>query len=357
MAARTRERLLVALFLTCLMLPLITMQWPKVFGPTHGTDWWRPGMPTSWEGRFEHFFGLRKSLTRLWGRVELGVLHSSSSSSVMLGKNGWLYLSDQDSLDSMCHTHPFSEADLAAICGEYARRELICRTRGIDYRVLIAPDKSTIYPENLPSGITPAPHPSRFDQLMAYAREHHPELHFIDVRDAIRAHKSDGYDLYMPTDSHWNEVGGFFAMQAALAQMPGARVPQLTDFHVAPAPAAYDVLVNMLGLDGVIEQPYLAITSTQPTAFREQKSDESFRFETFENPEGELGRVVVLHDSMFMCLRSHFGRHFKGGAMRFQYDFPQPVLEQQKPKFVLQECAEYRLAWVLPEYASGDDHI
>jgi hypothetical protein len=78
--------------------------------------------------------------------------------------------------------------------------------------VLIAPDKSTIYPEYL---VPPMPQiaPTRLDQLAAATER--AGIMFLDLRPALNAAKSSG-PLYYKADTHWTPLGAFVAANQIL---------------------------------------------------------------------------------------------------------------------------------------------
>lgn len=73
------------------------------------------------------------------------------------------------------------------------------------YRVMVAPNKSTIYPEKLPNWAKPTQSHSSIDSLFTETNGY-----YIDLRKSLLdAKKSSSEDLYFHTDTHWNFYGAW----------------------------------------------------------------------------------------------------------------------------------------------------
>lgn len=160
---------------------------------------------------------------------------STAPNQVVIGREGWLYLGDEYERTRTA-TRRAARAEDIARAGQVAAAarawEDWLRRRGVRlYRVLVAPNKESIYPEHLPRWAQPAG-PGMTDALAAAARATH-----VDVRAALRSARQQPHALYYRTDTHWNGAGAAFAFQAFAAQV-GAAAPELR----WPAPEAADIV-------------------------------------------------------------------------------------------------------------------
>jgi hypothetical protein len=100
------------------------------------------------------------------------------------------------------------------------------------FRVMLGPDKATIYPEFLPDWAQPAA-ATATDTLLANVKRGL----YVDTRPALRTAKSQfSESLYYKTDTHWNSLGAWVAFQAfemdiACAE-PGLRLLSEKDVRV-----------------------------------------------------------------------------------------------------------------------------
>ena len=83
------------------------------------------------------------------------------------------------------------------------------------FRVLLARDKNTIYPQHLPHWARDAPH-SVADTLLARV----PATTYIDTRPALSEAQQDSeFALYYKADSHWNACGAWVGFKALVSEM------------------------------------------------------------------------------------------------------------------------------------------
>ena len=97
-----------------------------------------------------------------------------------------------------------------------ARRDWLAK-RGIKYLLVVAPDKETIYAEDVPPWFTRAPGPSRLEQLREML-ERTRAVDFLDLTDAVAAQKASER-VYHLTDTHWNDAGAFAGYRAITARL------------------------------------------------------------------------------------------------------------------------------------------
>ncbi|MBA4749205.1 MAG: hypothetical protein H2057_01140 [Alphaproteobacteria bacterium] len=131
---------------------------------------------------------------------------------VLLGKEGWMFLGDEF-YKTLTHAQRGVADQEIKKNAVYIYDALLAwdayfKARGIPFfKVVIIPDKHTVYPEFLPDWFKLAPQ-SLYDYLLA----HDKGRLFIDLKKYILLKKSKGrHFLYFKTDSHWNTWGGAIA--------------------------------------------------------------------------------------------------------------------------------------------------
>lgn len=139
---------------------------------------------------------------------------STDPNQVIIGKSDWLYLGDQyaNTLTVMRRGALLEDAEAIRKIGfasDLWRQWL--QTKAVKlFRVMVVPDKTSIYPEFLPGWAQPAV-PSVTDRLFAKVDQ---DI-FIDARPALRSAKTQlSQPLYYLTDTHWNSLGAWVAYRA-----------------------------------------------------------------------------------------------------------------------------------------------
>lgn len=151
---------------------------------------------------------------------------STDPEQVIIGKDGWLYLGDKHGQTLSEDRRVATEEDLAI------GKKIGVATKAWDYflaekgvkvfRIMIGPNKGSIYPEHMPLWAKPIlSNPT--DALLS---ETGSKL-FIDLRvPLLVAKKIHREALYFKTDTHWNDLGAGIAFQAFAKQVEKA-APEL----------------------------------------------------------------------------------------------------------------------------------
>lgn len=151
---------------------------------------------------------------------------STDPKQVIIGKDGWLYLGDQYQQTVSDDRRAAAEADMSIgkeIGAATNAWDAYLAGKGVKvFRIMIGPNKGSIYPEHMPSWARPAlSNPT--DALLAEAGQEH----FIDLRPPLLAARdTNGENLYYKTDTHWNALGAGIAFRA-FAQQVGKAAPEL----------------------------------------------------------------------------------------------------------------------------------
>lgn len=139
---------------------------------------------------------------------------STNPNQAIIGKHDWLYLGDEfeKTITTRRHGSTAEAAEAALKIGLATKSwQQWLKSKGVRlYRVMLAPDKSTIYPEFLPDWAQPAAD-SATNTLLANVSQGL----YVDTRPALRAAKSQFSEpLYSKTDTHWNSLGAWVAFRA-----------------------------------------------------------------------------------------------------------------------------------------------
>ena len=138
---------------------------------------------------------------------------------VVEGKDGWLFLG-QDTNDVIAqHTGRlrFSRRQLDDWRHVLETRFAWLGCRGIPYFHVVPPNAHSVYPEYLPDGVVPVAERPLL-QLMRHLEETESRARLIYPLDELVAHKPRDL-VYIPTDTHWNELGAFIAYKRLMREV------------------------------------------------------------------------------------------------------------------------------------------
>jgi hypothetical protein len=300
---------------------------------------------------FDHF-GFRNLLVRLHGMLMVNGLHVTSNQSVLLGKDGWLFLANEGSLDDYRHADPFTPAEMESWWKELETRRRWCASRGIAYLVVFAPSKHSIYPEEMPDAYVRLSQPARLPQLVAYLNEHHSPVDVLDLTQPLIEARHAGTRLYHKTDTHWNDRGawmGYLAIMAAVREkVPGVRTLAMSDLEPVTTLRPGMDLAGLLGLSDCDQEQSLDLKPRIPLRLPYVEQDVVEPFTVNENAPDQP-RVVVFRDSFMTALLPWLAESFGRGAYLWEYGFDTKLIDAEHPAIVIQEIAERKLSIPLDE--------
>ena len=153
-------------------------------------------------------------------------------SNAIIGKEGWLFQISESVIQDYQNDNPFTEKQLAELQQNLDEIAAIYQKQGTALVVVVAPNKSSIYPDYMPAELQLMRPQSRFDQVVQYFQQH-GQTQILDLRRELIANRTE-HQVYYKTDSHWTEYGAYIAYREILNTLHTAHpelIPrELSDF-------------------------------------------------------------------------------------------------------------------------------
>ncbi|OWK35519.1 alginate O-acetyltransferase AlgX-related protein [Fimbriiglobus ruber] len=307
--------------------------------------------PAAFEPYFNDRVGYRQTLLDWQRSVVFDTLGDSTVRNVWVGRKGWLYL-------DVAVKRDIPPPPLAAWADTLADRHAWCAARGLVYVALIAPEKSEIYPEYLPGRLRNRPLPDLITGL--HEQLHGTPVRLVDVRPALFAAKRDEpVPVYFRLDSHWTSIGGLAAYQVvgrALAEtVPGFTPTPAAAFRRVPTTFQGQDLSRMIGCTPercTAETEYLVGPRTPTVRALSESARAALTADDLLWPEpmsesdcsGAQGPpAILIGDSFSWGLLTPFQTDFRRLTRVLMHEFPKTLIEQEKPKVIVQEIVYRRL--------------
>lgn len=197
-----------------------------------------------------------------------------TANQVLRGTDGWLYL--QGDVDRACM--PFLAWDKSV--ERWERLGRMVRESGRRVVVVIAPDKSTIYPEYIPADLSSRRCMDEGRAKLWSRLESTTEPSMLPLRVQLTAARDEfEHAIYFRTDSHWNSAGSSVLVREVVDRI-GTRPIAASQVVVGDERPHVGDLGNLLGAPEEETQHVVSIIPTaQPTL---------------------TGRTVFVHDSFGM---------------------------------------------------------
>jgi hypothetical protein len=143
-------------------------------------------------------------------------LKSPCPNEVTVGQDGWLY-PGKDELDFLIGVQPISDSIVTELIKELNERYEFCKANGTEYRLVVVPSKAALYPEHLPANIHLDPKSMPMNRLLSRSVNecNTPILYLLD---SLKKHKGEK-QLFLSTDTHWNQYGSYFGYRAIMNWM------------------------------------------------------------------------------------------------------------------------------------------
>ncbi len=311
---------------------------------------------------FEKFFndnyGMRKTLVSFNSQIMDRVFDESPDARAVIGKDGWFYFDNYNSLLDATGKAKISDELVERGVESFGKNWQEMRAKNIDYLLVIAADKSMIYPEFLPSYIK-ASQPHRIDKFLDALKKKYPDFPVLDLRPLLKKAKEKEV-IYHKTDTHWNSRGAHYAyveIMKILAKKNQQLVPHLRkDFLNKEDEFIRGDISDIMGLD-TTNLNYELTPKFKQNSYPIQPSKnelENFhKLAIFENDNKNLPKLFVYKDSYFGNLISLVSEHFSKSVYvnEFPCDLNYEIIKNYRPNVVIQEFWEGRVEVVLSECA------
>ncbi len=303
--------------------------------------------PREYQAYFNDNFGFRHALVRGNHILRYGLLGGSSSPRVIIGKKGWLYYTGDGEVNDFRGITSYNDDQLRRwTYGLRLKRDWL-KSRGIRYLYVIAPNKSTIYPEYLPPQYGRIRQKSGLDDFMAYIRKY-PDLKVVDLRRPLIQNK-EKHTLYFQTDTHWNNYGAFIGYTEMICPIkewfPAVNPLTLNDFEIKITKKRPGDLADMMGgHDFLFDEDYVFIPKQPFNAVSIGQTKNIHDPFTTQTKDKALPRALIFRDSFFSSMVPFVAENFSVSHFvwtRWNSDTPvEELIEQYKPDVVIEEVVE-----------------
>lgn len=159
-------------------------------------------------------FALREVLVTACNGVTASVLGDYNGTSAVIGRDGWLYFAD--TLGDYTGAAVLDDAELDSAARWLAGLQTELEERGTELIFIIAPNKATVCPENMPGYILSAEPSSNLYRLQQLFEKY--GVSHIDAAGLLKQAKQT-HPVYYMRDSHWNNFGATLVYNACAERL------------------------------------------------------------------------------------------------------------------------------------------
>lgn len=289
----------------------------------------------------DNFFGKPRLIT-LFTRLRYSV-GDQVFAQVLVGKGDWLQYSANGNLDDYQNAY-VSREELESIHQKLDLLHEELAQRGITLLVVVAPNKATIYPDNVPEQIVKLSPQSQLDVFLELMQQTNSS-YVVDLRPPLAQARQD-HQVYYRTDTHWNSLGAYIAyreiMEALSRTYPDLQPYELDQFRWTETDPQPGDLSKIMGAR-FIREPRNALLPK----FNSMSELQSISYPTIYASwarNGQEKTLIMYHDSFGVVLQLFLQHHFKQATYILNstetIESKMPWIEEIKPDIVMIEVVE-----------------
>ncbi|MEI7579726.1 MAG: hypothetical protein WCJ58_06900 [bacterium] len=318
--------------------------------------------PSSFLQQFDLFFtdhfGFRSTAIFSYNYFHSVILRISPRDDIVIGKDGWYFYNSKNdgiNIDDYCGYHPFTDSELSIIKQRLLQVKNDGLKNGYQFYLLIAPNKHTIYPEELPLGYSCKIGTSRFDQLVVLTKD--LEINLIDVRNVLIENKSN-LPVYYQLDTHWNDFGAYLASEELLKKISqdnySLPVNTIPDFKLKRVISYHDT-AKFISIEGHVYENEVLMerpvnNSMSVLDFFPPYSSSPGRVTIGKTvADNKLPKMLMYRDSFGIAMIPFLENNFSRSVYIWNNQLNLQVVAEEHPNILVYEIVERNLSWLQAE--------
>jgi alginate O-acetyltransferase complex protein AlgJ len=336
---------------------------------------WRLAMEPSkfvadFKSFFEDQFEGRGPLVTFNSLIRYSLFQTSTNAYVVAGRRGALFYTGEafvprhdfgNEVAKYRRVLPVTENRIRRLHDFLLSRKKWAEEMGAEFLFVVAPDKSSIYPELLPGWLDRLDGPTLTDKLVAHL-EATADVNFIDLRPSLERAKQPGHPLYYLSDTHWNHEGALVGFNEIVRRLQTKfpAIEGLKEEDLIRARVRYGGdLAHMLHLGTYLAEPTLVLNVKSPRSKAVPFPYDATPVPTWDKPpaayqvaDPRLPKALIYHDSFMERLTPYITECFQSTVFIRDRCVVKNTVKGYKPDIVILECVErslYPLAYRVDE--------
>ncbi|NLT11417.1 MAG: hypothetical protein GXY06_03275 [Clostridiaceae bacterium] len=255
--------------------------------------------PSEIEEYLADHFAFRPLMVTADAKLKASVFRESTSEMVIIGKEGWLFF--QPTLDDYQHVNKLSDNDLYRINRILEIQEEYLSRQGVRMVFMVAPNKSSIYPEYMPDRFVCLDSKSDYERLRE--KLEYSQINVINLHEALSGRNVQVYHKF---DTHWNNLGATICYGLMVEEMKKVN-PSLNLVNYESEPYVFeknfdgDLSKMLYPSMGILDDQAVFDIAGEFRTVRPMRSPEDLLIQT-NNESGQPIEVLMFRDSFANAL-------------------------------------------------------
>ena len=292
--------------------------------------------PKQFDDYYNDHLPFRDNLRKYWSLINYKLFNTSIDSSVIIGKDGWLFYRGDNTIEKLTASQKYTEDEKENILNTLKNNINKFKEQNIKTYVMIAPDKENIYSEKLPKSIKKAENTAT-EELISYVEKNsninvvYPKENLLNVKDK--------YQLYRKYDTHWNTIGaliGTVSIQKEINNNFDYDVNNI-EFEKIDEIDKRDLSTFINLQDELFENKINIKNFYDNIEYKENKTDV---YEEYISNSQNNQTVMFIGDSFRTNMKPTFSKLYKRVVYLHRDKYTYDLIEKIKPDIVVIEAVE-----------------
>ncbi|MDM8533944.1 DHHW family protein [Clostridiaceae bacterium HSG29] len=261
------------------------------------------------------------------------------SRQVLLGEDNWLFYkseTDGNSISDFQGVNYLAHNEMENIKKNLLETNSKLKNKGIQFVVMIPPNKELVYADKMPDSIKKIKEKNRTDVLVSYLKNN-TDITIIYPKQEL-CQLSKDYQLYYKYDTHWNQLGAYIAEQQLLHFLGKERDylerQFISEHDLIQHESASNGLANMIKMKWYFNnaKEYLVDKSTAIDNY-----GDTFYF---NNDATYKKKILFIGDSFRIALIPHLTSDFSDVYVIHRKNYNNELFENINPDIIVLEYVE-----------------
>lgn len=296
--------------------------------------------PSQFDDYYSQNFPLRSLLISYYHKLSISLFNETSNDKVILGKENMLYFNE--TLDDYQRLKTLTNEEVMRLNEVFRVLNNSLSNTNTTLHLLIAPNKSTIYPEYMPDDYSVSESESTLEKVQSMITS----IPIIDVTSVLLEYKEVYSEhLYHKKDSHWNNLGAYVAYMQTMKEL-NEEYLRFDLFDVTTTNNWQGDLATMLF--PALKHNDLQYDLKLPETFtftRPIRQLDDVQIETI-NTQGN-NSLVMYRDSFANALIPYLSQSFNQSGYYRNFPYDLEIIRDNNPDHLVLEIAQRNIAWLL----------
>lgn len=290
--------------------------------------------------------GFREKMITAYQKLDIVLFNVFSHPGYQMGKNGWIYTREWDSVD---YQHlDVEDGYIDAFSDFLASIQTYCESRDAEFCFFLAPNKETVYPEYYPDGYGIKAQPNRSDRIVDELNVR--GISYVDSRERLIKEKINTPVCNQKYDAgHWNMNGAFAGTQLLYEEFLMKKYPEIgmlekSEFQIEEREEKY-LTGSFIEINEKVPF-YISkaadVIDTSEEAFENFNTPGDYHWQWRNTELSDNPKILIFGDSYYGSIGSFFTGHFSEVTLLHitnMYDFYR-YMEETDPDIVVIEAVE-----------------